>query len=127
LAFDTTATRKFVFARSTLDEEEVTLQILAVSIVITNRLALVAVGEDIIRDPLTEALVKDKVLALEFGCETLTLYLVLVVNDATMELVYVLETVVFEIGTRLLTTNSTSTIEEYFFVLFTLKHLLCQR
>lgn len=97
LALNAATASEFYSASGTLDEEEVTLQVGAVSIVITGTITLIALREHIVRNPLPEALVEDEVLAPEFRWQSLALDLVLVVDNPAMELVDILKPMVLQV------------------------------
>ena len=69
------------------------------------------------------ARIENKVFADELIFQTLRFDLTGVINNSTVKLVNILETLVLKPCTSLLTANSTSAVEENFFVLLTGKHL----
>lgn len=61
-------------------------------------------------------MIKHKVLAFELRLEAIAFDLMFVINDSPMQLKDVLETMMFEVGTGLLTADPASAIEHYFFI-----------
>ena len=84
LAFFTTAPFKFPCTRLALNEQKMTTAIDAVYMGIGGLPALVATGDDFLSYPLSQPLIKHKILATEFILEALFLHGVSIMNNAAL-------------------------------------------
>ena len=100
------------FAVVALYEEEVAVVIGTVGMGVTGFAALVAVSEYIVGDALSESLIEDEVFADEFAFESFGFDLVGIVDDASKQLIHVLEAVVLEVGTGFLTAHSACAVQQ---------------
>src|SRR5215213_4670268 len=88
---------------------------------------LVAFGNNLICDPLSQPVVKDKVLSMEFYSQALFFYLVGIVDNTTFKVKYIFKPLVQHISTGLLTANTAGTVHNNVFILCLLQHVRCHR
>src|SRR5215203_509025 len=84
---------------------------------------LVAFGNNLICDPLSQPIIKDKVLSTEFYSQALFLYLVGIIDNTTFKVKYVSKSLVQHISTGLLTANTAGTVHNNVFVLCVFQHI----
>ena len=107
----------FLLAGGALNKQQITGFVGAIHMGICRLTTLVAVRDNVVGNVLAQALVEDKVLAAEPVWQVLFGDLARVVNDAAVELVYVLEAVVLEVGRGFLAANASGTVEQQWLVL----------
>ena len=119
------ATRAFVdrFTGRTLNKQEIAGFVGTIYMYIRRLPTLVAVGNHIVRNMFSQALVKDKVFALKPIGELGLLDLACIVDDASVQLVDILKAMMLEVGRGLFAANSPRAIEEYRLVFVSLEHL----
>lgn len=86
--------------------------VLAVGMIIARLSALVAVGDYIIGNSLSQALIKNKVFTYEFVFQSILFYLLRVFDDSAVKLKYIFEADMFHPRTGLFTTNTSGAIHE---------------
>ena len=101
----------FFLASGTLNKQQIAGFVGTIYVCVGGLPALVALRNDIVGDVLTQALVKNEILATEFIGKVLLRNLACVVNDAAVKLVHVLEAVVLEVGGGLFAANASCAIQ----------------
>ena len=86
------------------------------------RVALILIAEmtgrdDVVTDSFSKPLIEHEVLSVEFVWKTLLINLSLIVDDAALQMLHVLVSIVLQPCTRFLTPNPSRTVDRYFFVL----------
>src|SRR3954470_9701358 len=81
-----------------LDEQQMTRFVRAIRMRVARFPALMAVGNDVVSDPLTQTLVEHEILAYELALQTFGFDLSRVFNDSAFELVDVLKTFMLKVG-----------------------------
>src|SRR5258708_38468393 len=107
----------------TLDKEQVTAFSAAIGVGIGRFAALVTAGDDLPADTFAEAIVKDKILALELVFQPFLLYHVRIVDDPPFQVEDIGKTLVKQVGAGLLTAYPTGTVRDIFAVFFVLQHV----
>src|SRR6187402_612194 len=98
--------------------------ILTIGVIVARFSALVALRNNIVCNSFAQAIIKNKILSNELAFQTFCFNLFGVIDDSTFQLENIFETLVFEISTCFLTTNSTCTIHHQVFVFFVVLKLL---
>src|SRR5688572_12571120 len=90
----------------------------AVGVSIASFAALVALANNIIRNPLPTAMVKNKIFPDKFILKPQIFNLPRIFNNAALQLKYIFKTFVFVICTGLFTPDSSRTVHHQFFIFF---------
>ena len=106
-----TAIRIFRRARITLHQEQVAAMLFAIGDPVIRRAALRASAHHIIRDPFCQPTIEDEILAFVLAGQPFRLYLPRVVDYAAIHLAHFRISVVPEVCTRLLTTDTARAVE----------------
>ena len=102
--------------------------IFTIGMIITRVATDMADCHDIISNPLAQALIKDKILALEFRVQTFFPDIVGILNNTTLELVYILKTMMDQIGTSFFTPDASCAVKQDLFSFFSFKDpLYCRK
>jgi len=89
--------------------------------------ALMTMGNHMAADTLSQPFVEYEIAAQEFVFNTFFLYLVGIVNDTTLEMEYMMESMMQHISTGLFTTDPTCTIHDDVGVFFIPEHVYGHR
>ena len=97
--------------------------IFTIGMIITRVAADMTSCQDIISNPLAQTLIKDKILAFEFRVQTFFPDIVGILYNTALELVYILKTMMNQIGTGFFTTNTSCTVKQDLFSFFSFKEI----
>src|SRR5579859_6422820 len=106
-----------------LDEQEMACFIPAIGMGIGRAPALMATGDDLRADALPEPVVEYKVLALEFVLQPLVLYRICIMNDPALQVIYMLEPLMKQVGAGLLAPDASRTVHDDILVFVVLHHI----
>ena len=107
----------------TLNEQQITCFVGTIYMRISGCTALMAMRDNITGDMLAKSRIKHKVFSSEFIGELSFLNLPRIINDAPMQLIYILEAVMFEVGRCFFTTYTPGTIKQNGLFFLTYKHM----
>jgi len=105
-----------------LNKKEVAGLIAAVGMGVGGAAALVTAGNDLLADALSQAIVKDKVLAPELVFQSLFLYGVGIMDDASFQVKDVIETFMEQVGAGFFTANAARAVHDDVLFLMLFQH-----
>src|SRR5690606_35478486 len=109
-----TATVHFFSAGSALDKQKMTIVVFTVNVGVARRATLVAFRKDILRDPLTDPLIKHKVHSTEFTFEILLFYFLGILNNSTLKVMHIFKSFVLQVCAGFLAADAPGAIHHYF-------------
>jgi len=107
-----------------LYEKKMTTVVPAVCVIVTRFATLVTMTYNIGGDSFAKTLIEDEILSNEFILEAFFFYLSCIFNDATFQLEYIFEALMFHPGTCLLATNAAGAVHDQVLVLLTFEHVV---
>ena len=85
--------------------------------------ALMTMSNDLIGDPFTQPLIKDKILSVKLIGQSPLLYLVSIVNNAALQMKNILKSFVKHEGRSFFATDATGAVHDDIFVSFVTHHI----